>query len=468
MRPLFLKSIPLNDIYFSMMKKPAAVLLYACLILLASAALLSCDPVNRFAEYEGLNLIGDFPFGSGADSDSGWFASYSWDNTNQTTETAGNNFVTFEPLSGPDLISAQAAAGYTELPEGPGGGAPAIYRLEVKNQFANGDFQQSSTGFLGSDDANIGPNAASWFDSYDDDNANYSILDAGGGDLRLNFVDLDDTDGDTELERVFVDLSANVSSWADPLVNSYVFHMDFLFRSENPLVFQFDDGDAIGFAGGGTADANPAPYAFDLPGIRDNQAVFFPGDLPEEKGNFMQADAAYRRLYLGDTLGTQRFIAELDNIRFLAAEADYSVKLLIPFAAEGRPDLAGGGTYTFSLFILQDPSAAATANRFASEAVNIGIRNIQSDSLANRSYSANFSTTDASGGWTEITIDAPNLLSTMPADPREAVIELSISASALGTGPYSPSQGDSVYLLDAGSILVASPSLTYTPDIEDQ
>ena len=392
-------------------------------LLLALVMLWSCaDPVDLFSEYRGKNLISSYQFGEG--DSSGW----------QPDHTGSNVYMTYEELSGVDLSDARNAPG---LPDN----TANVYRLEVKNQFINGDFE-ATPATIGSNADIGGPDGTSIWTSTQTITDNNLWVDNVNGNRYLEFI------GSTEI--LYADLSNALTSYPDAVWYNY--HIEFTvsgpgvdFTGLNPNIqFKFDDNSP---SGGGERS---------LP-LTSSGSRFFPGDYPTGTGNFW-TKGSNNRLYFGKSTGAL-FGATIDNIRFIRADNTYAIRLTLPFSEANRLDLALGGIYTFSVYVKEDPTVSPTNNRFATDTIALEIRDLYTAD-GTLSVVRNLTSSNTSR-WQKLEISAVGLIIDSPADRSSNMIELAITTSALNTA--AGGNANTVYKLDAGSILIALPEFFYSP-----
>lgn len=202
---------------------------YLLVFFLVFVFLSSCeDSTNLFAEYEGRNLIANHQFGVTIGSEQVWQPDH---------EDPTNVYMTWEALSGTELDGARAVEG---LPDGD----INIYRLEVKNQFINGDFEASTlpvtavSDIGGIDGMGIWNSTRTmviddelWVDTVDDNN-------------YLEFTQGGDT--------LYIDLSAALNSYNE--VEEYSYYIEFIISGDevsfvggnSGIRFEFDNDDASG------------------------------------------------------------------------------------------------------------------------------------------------------------------------------------------------------------------------------
>jgi hypothetical protein len=405
--------------------RTSAILLILVLAFPATL-MVSCDPVDLFAEYRGVNLINSFQFGEElvpATIGDGWEADWGWNEGTQATDP--NNYMTFAPPAAPDL----ALAGTSGLPAtAPDGDAIAVYRLEVLNQFANGDFETGGSEFL----------------NFSTDLGTPTRINPATDELGIDeSIQLDSGFNSSQ----YVDLSLRVNTWA--AASEYVFHFEYYPLAGQPFYLQFDDG-----------VSDSVDYLFQITiAERSNSRLSFPGVTAAEKGNYLQVSPNYRRWYFGRVDAQTSFDSQIDSIRFVRLDTSYAARLTIPYADPSTGlTLVQGGSYEFSIYVHREDDRLASAggtflgtNRFLAQNMNITIRDIYGGVNERTTVSRDFDLSGLGSDWVKITLQAENLVKAIPSDPTEPMIEIAITASALSSGTASS------YALDAGSVLVALP-----------
>jgi hypothetical protein len=405
--------------------RTSAILL---ILVFAFAAMLmvSCDPVDLFAEYRGVNLINSFQFSEelvAAAVDDGWQADWGWNEATQST--VANNYMIFIRLNGTTTPTLGVAQGYGGLPAfAPDGDPVLVYRLEILNQFANGDFENIGTATANFNTVAGGPTITA--------NAAPDFLGTG------NSIELDSAYNDI----YYIDLAARINTWA--VDQEYVFHFDYYPRSVQTYFFQFDDG------------SNVPDYLNQITiGARSETALSFPGVTEDEKDNYLQASNSYDRWYFGRVDGQTAFFSQIDNVRFVRSDVGYAARLQIPYTdPDSGLTLVQGGSYVFSIYVHKDdPAEIGGNNRFFAQTINITIRDIYGGVSERTTATQDFDISGLGAGWVKITMAAENLVKAIPADPAEPMLEVAITASGLSSGNASS------YALDAGSVLIALPEL---------
>lgn len=311
---------------------------------------------TSFSDYRDTNLIAAQGFGA-ADAATGapWFLTPGL--TAATAEARDDG------VTGVDYARFEQTAGsgaYAPPPEAPDA---AVFRLEVVNLFQNGDFEvgDATEGWTASGDGL--PNALTV--SGDD-----AI--SGNQSLALNF-ELAET-------RFHTDLANTATGLADGFLPNtpYAFHIDFRLSVE---LFNLELNDNNVASALQTWSAAP-------PAIDPATTYSFPGrdrDNParSENPNIIMRDPAQPDLTLLsfggiNTASQGRVAGRFDDIRFVRADQSHYLRLPVPYRAGGRPEISGGGIYTFSVWVKTDPATYDTAdpafgNRFPARHLSVGI-----------------------------------------------------------------------------------------------
>ncbi|WP_144083029.1 hypothetical protein [Salinispira pacifica] len=384
---------------------------------------MSCsDPLNLFGEYDGVNLIDGYQFGETDAEGNGWTADHGWGSG--FTQTSVNNYMNFEPVTGIDTSSIPA----------PADGDPVhVYRLEIKNQFINGDFESAgelSNVFYVDPDSGV-ESSASIESGVDNEIGT-------GQSVRINTV-IDDP-----IDQYYIDLATRVNTWSD--ADEYSFHFDF-YSYIGSYYFQFDDN-----------TDRPDFLYFSALSERTETVLSFPGNASTEKNNLISADSRYSRWYLGKVDGTVQFDSQLDNIRFVRADTDYAVRLQVPYTHEDSGlELVQNAPYVFTLYVRKD-SRAPGANNFYSEILNVTASDIYSGGIGGVTVSQDFDISSIGSSWTKIQMPFDGLVQGVPEDDSAKMIEIAITASGLNK-TIDEAGNLSVFPLDAGAVLIAAPSL---------
>ncbi len=318
-----------------------------------------------------------------------------------------------------------AVAGTSGLPDST---AP-IYRLENKNLFPDGDFEASTAG--------LAPGATGWSISAGTYVVRPESFPHPLSDNALYF-DLDSN------EFVSFELN-NLLDTAYPS-GSYVMRFSISGNSTGDITFVIDDA----------STSNISTFSTSIPSA--NTALAFPEDfdtVPQTEFIIHSDDTEYFRINsLTSDLLPEGYI---DDIRVIKSDQKQTISLLLPFddsEREGSLELISGW-YRFSIYVKADPEAG-DSNRFKTDSITLTIEAIDDDGLGGSIDSLSFNAADYSSfsTWTQIYIDA-DLQIDEPADSADNVIKLSVC-------PYCSISG--ALGIDAGSILISSPSLEYSSD----
>lgn len=142
----------------------------------------------------------------------------------------------------------------------------------------------------------------------------------------------------------------------------------------------------------------------------------------------------------------------IDDFRVIRPDLPLGLRLAVPYTEQDRPELPRGGTYTLRVWARTDPTAGTT-NR-------IGARNL-SATITTRVGETSFPIGASSWEIHEVTDDWVEYVSvftgisfTRPVDTTAAPIEIVITPT---------NAGSELQDLDAGSLLISSPSLEWSP-----
>ncbi|MFP4302438.1 MAG: hypothetical protein ACLFQZ_10455 [Spirochaetaceae bacterium] len=391
--------------FFRTATAPSPLRLAALVVGTAAAlAVLGCQPTAGFGEYSGVNLIEARDFDATGDTGTALW---------QPDDTSGT-YMTWEE------VGSVAPPGNVSGP---------VYRLEVKNLLENGDFEDPTLPGFWSDDgaASVGP------------------IDPGFTGSRT--LDIDQPDS-----QVFLDLAAGLADGFEQGAQYAVFMK--LQTSGSSFLLELNDG---------SVDLDEDNVR--VIRVPPNNAVEFPGEdtsvsLNAIGNTLAPSDAnAYDTLSFGGfklETGAVGFIGEIDDLRIVRTDQTTYARLAVPYEETGRPQLIGGGVYTFSVWIRRDPTAGS-ANRFHARRVSLGVTDAESDS-PDTAYLDVHDTSEIDA-WTEISSEFQGPAFLKPADGDTVMLHLVIEPTASqGNGGL---EEPSYY--DAGSILVAGPSLTWRP-----
>lgn len=336
-----------------------------------------------------------------------------------------------------------------------------VYRLELKNLFPDGDFEQFDAG----DTVLTGDLSQIWQDTDIEGDAggsggsngvivnssNFSSV-VGGGEsylldgnaLRFSF------EGPQARAYTNLDLDQGLIGGydADAL---YLLHFDLVWRVAE-LGMELNNGATLG----DTDTDLSRPFEISVSPTEQGNRRNYPADFRESGRNtFTPQNPDYRFFSFGGfSAGTQdRAEGEIDNFAIIEGNRDYYLRAPITYGApedlQDRPTLLPGGSYTVSIWIHRDP-AAGRNNRFSARRATVGIDT--SPELEGGEIGVSYELADLDG-WREIeaTIEGPtNFDSTTGRE--EVIFELVIS-------PTAPTDPETTR---PGSILISAPALTYS------
>ena len=296
-----------------------------------SLFILSCEQPYDFSEYKGTNLIA----GQG-------LAGGDWEPDREAP------YITYEQVTDTD-------PGWPGSP--PGGDGEAVYRLELQNLFPDGDFEAATVGDRPADwDETPGVTTAEVID-------NAASID--GQSLSLAF---------DSGEAVFSDLEAALGDTGDAFVENASYRFLFEFTT---------GGSAIGAElndGGGQSKTDYSWTISRPSGADDTTLLRFPNDVGFAPNNVIQPDGRYNFVSFGGnsadaSVGFSDVV--VDNFRIVRDDIPLFLRLGVPKSASGRPDIVGGGTYTFRIYVRDDPTThdttAGGGNRFRAGALSVAL-----------------------------------------------------------------------------------------------
>lgn len=407
------------------MKRYAALLRFSFLTLLVTAFLTSCPSPMDWSEYDGVNLIAARDFGSGE-----------WYFADGLTDGPGGN---------PDFVDFEAVtSGYAALPTGVTG---PVYRYEIVNLLPNGDFEDS-------------------------DLSDWTIVDSGGGTPPTAMQEITgDLSGTAALSIVFGSSEDRLYTILDSTLiggipadtyTSFAFHIDF----KMPVsTFGIEINNGI--------DTDPLAQWEIARGTGDDQNVVYsyPGTGLSEPAFYSQtnvftvgSDTSQTLFSFGgfNVTAQDRIDGLFDDLRIVRADQGHYLRLPVPYRDNldaSRPELVSGGTYTLSVWVAPDPTAGSN-NRIAARLFSWGI----DMSVATSTPPGKAVSVDTEGpenlqsltGWTQFIYEEDGVVQIgSSTDDDDILFDL-----VFEIGHYI---GGSEYC-DAGSVLLADPVLTWSPD----
>jgi hypothetical protein len=388
--------------------------------------LLSCDlNVDYFSDYSNVNLIPNLELST---------TSGEWDLlTNNTPGDYDDDYMLFESVTTP----------------GPSG-APA-FRLEIKNMFPNGDFENALGAFwtLGG-----GSSSATIVNS----NVNSGFFPAyqrtiSSGDRSLKVV--------TEVANDFVGFDLTAANFGPALVptGTYIIKFDYRFYTRFYVQYYrnngtvYDDHQTV-IKGVGLQNAFQLDTNFP-------QLESFPGTnliLPIT----IKSSGTHRFNFGFNTLANSpgapdvnKQIAMIDNVRMVRTNVDMWLESKVPnLNATALPLLPG--IYEFTLWVLQEntsdvsPNNPPTHTRFRAPGITIEIITQEATGIQTRSQ---YFTDTGWSSWTKLTFRIENVQfdnATFSSSHPAIVIRLSPNR-----------MNGSFNQRDSGSLLISSPALFF-------
>jgi len=386
------------------------------LVTLALAATSCTLNTDYFSEYRGKNLLSNYGFDDGT-------------NAKWALEEPDGSMTSSASITSANFMNWVAASTDTTLAPadqlGPDGTSPS-YRLEIKNLVPDGDFQAENSG-----QTSLGTNWTKTGGAVDF-NTTFSV--SGNSetmtDQALRWTAASQTD------TLNLDLKAAVGTW--PAYSTYRFRADYMNLQNDSVYFKF-------VVAGTTADWSPSGTATTYLTLWSLSKEFqvTSGDASSSR-SFQVSDG----LHQPDIL--------LDNVKLVPDINTLWVKTSLPLLSSGSATLLPGskaGMYVFTVQVKDDPTVGPIngLNRFNPSAVTVRL-------VANVKSGTGSSVTVFQrpvGGWptwTTLTVNTG----------FDFVTENSASKAAL-TVEISPTDMQTAAGVDAGSVLVAQPSLTFNP-----
>jgi len=326
-----------------------------------------------------------------------------------------------------------------------------VYRLEVVNLFQNGDFEGTSL------DATVGWTESGTGTAQDSTETTTPI--SGDQSLSLNFTD--------SKTRYFVDLTDTANGIADGFLidRPYAFHIDFKLNVE---LFNME-------LNNDTDPNNLQVWSIERGTRPETTVVSFPGRDRENPAittspNVIIRDSANSGkglLSFGGINSNAHYRVEgvFDNFHIVRSDQAHYLRLPVPYKGAGRPELSSRGTYTFSVWVKADPAATDTGdpnfgnNRFPARHLSAGIDPATGATSPVDIVSTQRKTletvNDQQGTWHKLSWDVPSsVIVPFPSDSDDIVFDVVLEVGSAVSGPA---------YQDAGSVLLAAPSLIWRP-----
>jgi hypothetical protein len=247
-----------------------------------------------------------------------------------------------------------------------------------------------------------------------------------------------------------IDLSSNLTAW-DSVGGSY--NLGFRVYVKSPPEFYLCMASA-------TNEGSYFHINTSIPG-----AYSFPTGMTIGASSTFNTFNGFRYLHINpiNAFQAQISVVNIDDFQVVRTDQTYAIRYEVPLTTGAGLNLVQGGTYTLSVWIRQDPTAAwgnaaRSLNRFPASKISLAV----SDSVgtASQYWSTGrigpISTTAASA-WTKVSASFTGMFNNSTtyayAAPTQKMLQLCITA--LDT------TNDSSQF--PGSILVTSPSLVFTP-----
>ncbi|TVR59779.1 MAG: hypothetical protein EA426_06950 [Spirochaetaceae bacterium] len=380
---------------------PAVLLTVISVLLLATCDLLV--PVD-WSDYVDVNLIATTPLAVATPPT--WRAD--WDAP----------YILFESVPQAEIDAHALEAG---LPDDAG----PIHRLEILNLMPNGTFDAGTAPWYA-----VGP-------------AGIITHDPAG------FMDIDFDERENRVEFAISDLLDAA------LANEAETRPVYLFRTMMNSVtaairLEYYDGETVN-----GDEVAPDGWRFDTPLAGDWELfpdAFDPVDLSVPATVFAARTGAgvFSIGTRGDDPPVQTMA--IDDFRVIRSDLPLGLRLAVPYIEPDRPELPRGGTYTFRVWARIDPTAG-TANRIGARSLSATI----TTRVGERSFpigASSWEVNEITDDWVEYVATFTGISFTRPVDTTEAPIEIVITPTNAGA---------ELQDLDAGSLLISSPSLEWSP-----
>jgi len=430
------------------------------LCLFAVTLLTTCTyPSADFSSVSGINLIPNNQFGLGS--------SYVWtadaDSQGHSTSATGpanssDWYVNFYRVDG---VSGDYG-GYTDdtaLLSGLPATVP-VYRLETKNLLANGDFE-GGTPFMAVGTSTIGSTprvavaSAATTGSLDTTTyamtGNWGLIALSGGDCAE------------------IDLSINLSDYST-YASAPQYALGFRIKLDQALSYALGADYSTDTSGSG---AQIMPLGIATGGVDYR----YPYNVSAASANFTTYDGGHTygllRLqplpFPTTSYAGQPWHGTIDNVQIVRADRDNAIRLVVPWQTDAGISLQHGGTYTLKFYVRSDLTvpysggAVSLSNRAAASTVSVSVHELTSASVAGHGAVVNHTILDSTvtnavtysnwNNWTLLSSSFSGLLSSTSSSPTGAALQITISTTNM----------NSAALRSPGSILVANPTLIWTP-----
>lgn len=401
----------------------------------------------------------------------------------------------YEPVSTSagvnDEVPSGVWAGYTDeatlrsgLPLLADGTAPAIFRLETKNLFKNGDFEANDIS------ASDMPDLAA--------TQRARVPTQGLGDARFdmqgNWMQMNFTDGSAS---ILIGFASNVAGHINNTIErSYSLSFRFVLDTDPTKYLAIDNSAGNSIYANALAVLNsPANNNYRFPFTvftQDNDNV----NIVDESSIVTSTSGEKQYLVInpqpsfthlnGGAVVANSMKGSIDDIQMVRSAKPNAIRLNIPLSASNRPILQQGGTYTVKVWVRSDQTsnysgtAAKVNNRFAADFLSISLHPYTSSTNAipeigavvtsSRNMNAGEYKADAQnpgrashegwtdyaswGGWTLVSSSFSGRLAFSDSLNDAFPLQLAISATNM----------DSATFRSPGSILIANPELFWSPD----
>ncbi len=371
------------------------------------------DPAD-FSQYESLNLIADqdFSYTGNDDGEQLWLREYIKHQVDEPSINPDSHMI-FEP------VDAAEAGSITGLPAG-----AAMYRLEIPNLIPNGDFETD-------------PTASGWSET---------------GTFSL--ITWDPPAVPSHIEGRVLDFYHPTGGWIKLNTPAYLtsnvkYSLRFDLRLKGTeldnMLFEYNYND------GSTPPIDWSPV---LIPYSQTDIINFPVEKDKNISAFTATAAGF--FTIGWSVSNKSKEGYMDNFRITRIDRSNTLYLDVPFRMGERPELLSGGTYTFSVYVKKENSTRVTPdypNRYHAEGLTMGINDTSGGLSGNKVDISGI--TDST--WIQVSVQYSNsqrVQINTPVNTGDSVMTLTMV----------PTDWNSTTANTAGSILISSPSLTWSPD----
>jgi hypothetical protein len=313
-----------------------------------------------------------------------------------------------------------------------------VYRLEIKNLIPNGDFEATAVG--------LPP-------------AGWTVFNGGGAaDIMQVEIPLPPKDmnnkalyfkTDDDDDRIEYEPTDAVNGSADGFIQDASYIIRYLYRTQPSFIFEYNDGVNIESTWNVFSGIDGAQSGTDWANLNDFPPKLLVGDFPEKT---VGASPNYYYMFGSlDNTKSKNNEGYIDNFRLIRTDIPLKTRLTLDQYEDFQEQLVSG-TYSFSIYVKDDPTVGVVNNRLRSERVSLGIK---VDSFGDSSVTRyqGFERTGVWANWIKLTVRLYASLAN-PPDEGDTVV-LSLCSSDDTQGALSG---------DVGSVLISSPILEIQTD----